>query len=920
MRRQNFILLIGSFLFWLLMIQQSLVFGLSKSVSLISNLNSVLSYSINPIKESDNTTADTTKVLSPAINIKPKSLAFQQDSTIFTRRANAKWVDYVTKDNDTTQSDTTTHSRGTKIPQEVQDYWNNHEFKTKSTNYSGLSFSVDWSYYDSPVKDQKTCGSCWAFAAAALVENISNQANLSEQALISCISGSDCNGGYYEDALEYIKTNGIPPESCYPYISANGSCSSKCTNPSYTEKIATYSESDLWGLNPSINAIKSALQNGPLVVYMLAPNTLDSYTGGIFNYTGGAISSDNGHAVLLVGYNDALKCFKVKNSWGSTWGENGYFRIAYSNVSGNTLFGSYATSASDAYMISNKSFTIQNKDSGTLTITSMSVNKSWLSLSPSAVPFSLSIGDSSIIEAIIDWSLLTAVSDTALIMVSSNDPNQPMDTLIVTATKTTMVPSLSTTVASAITLSGATSGGIATSDGGDSITARGVCWSINPDPTIDDSITTDGKGTGTFTSKLTGLTSSTRYYIRAYATNSMGTAYGAEYSFNTLTAVIVPTITTANASGITSSSATSGGSITSDGGATVTARGICWSLVSDPTIDDSKTTDGTGTGTFTSSISGLTASKTYHIRAYATNSAGTAYGSDISFNTLALTTSPTITTNSVSAITSSTATSGGSVTSDGGTTVSVRGICWGLTSNPTIYDSNTTDGTGTGTFTSSISGLTGSKTYHTRAYATNSVGTAYGADVSFYTPAEGAIPTIYTNAVSAITSSTATSGGIVTANGGDTVIARGVCWGKTSYPTIDDSKTTDGSGTGSFISNITSLTANITYHIRAYATNSIGTAYGEDISFTSTSADELENTTNSTVKIYPNPTNDKLNIVLPDDGPVTIQIINISGIKIYETETGESLETIDVSKFPAGIYTIKLIFNHIVIIKKVVIR
>jgi hypothetical protein len=97
--------------------------------------------------------------------------------------------------------------------------------------------------------------------------------------------------------------------------------------------------------------------------------------------------------------------------------------------------------------------------------------------------------------------------------------------------------------------------------------------------------------------------------------------------------VTIPVLTSTAVTGITSSSATSGGNITSDGGAAVTARGVCWSTNSTPTVTDSKTTDGSGTGSFTSTITGLDSNTTYNVRAYATNSAGTGYGSPRTFFT-----------------------------------------------------------------------------------------------------------------------------------------------------------------------------------------------------------------------------------------------------------------------------------------------
>jgi len=101
-----------------------------------------------------------------------------------------------------------------------------------------------------------------------------------------------------------------------------------------------------------------------------------------------------------------------------------------------------------------------------------------------------------------------------------------------------------------------------------------------------------------------------------------------------VTPATAPTVTTTAISDIDKTTATGGGNVTADGGATVTARGICWSTSQNPTIAGSHTTNGTGTGSFTSAMTGLTANTTYYVRAYATNSAGTAYGEQVSFTTL----------------------------------------------------------------------------------------------------------------------------------------------------------------------------------------------------------------------------------------------------------------------------------------------
>jgi uncharacterized protein (TIGR02145 family) len=195
----------------------------------------------------------------------------------------------------------------------------------------------------------------------------------------------------------------------------------------------------------------------------------------------------------------------------------------------------------------------------------------------------------------------------------------------------TGIPVLSTTAITDITQTTAKSGGNITSDGGAPITVHGVCWSTNENPTIDDNKTEDGTGAVSFTSSVTGLEPNTTYYLRAYATNSAGNGYGSTMSFTTQARF--PVLSTREVTDITENSATSGGNITDDGGAPITVHGVCWSTNENPTIDDNKTEDGTGAGSFTSSVTGLEPNTTYYLRAYATNSAGTSYGSTMSFTT-----------------------------------------------------------------------------------------------------------------------------------------------------------------------------------------------------------------------------------------------------------------------------------------------
>jgi uncharacterized protein (TIGR02145 family) len=579
-------------------------------------------------------------------------------------------------------------------------------------------------------------------------------------------------------------------------------------------------------------------------------------------------------------------------------------------------------------------------------------------------------------------------------------------------------------------------------DGGDTNPpVRGVCWSTSQNPTIADSKTTDGTGLGTYTSNITGLSPNTTYYVKAYATNSEGTSYGIQLYFTTLNTEQAPLVTTGEVMNITMTSATCLSNISSDGGLPVTERGICWSLSENPTISDSKTTNGTGVGSYTGILENLSPNNIYYVRAYATNSKGIGYGEQKSFATLidydieyneftdnrdartykyvqignqewmaenmsylpavnplesgseeegketdpyyyiydyngtdieaakatdnfntygvlynwyaALTacpegwhlpnneefmelitflggqheaggkmkepgiihwfdpnrgatnesgfsalpgggrgsnvfmgtyfgglgsqalfwssskretsefsgfmgcTNPTIfvelleytytntgcsircikgygqpfvTTGEIYVKTLS-ASCSAVVLGDGGQEVTARGVCWSTSQNPTLVDSKTTDGMGLGAYTSNITGLSPNTTYYVRAYATNAKGTAYGEQKTFTTNSELTTPTVTTGDITNITTTTATCSGNVTSEGGIDVTTRGVCWSTSENPTILDSKTTDGTGLGTYTSNITGLSPNTTYYVRAYATNSEGIAYGEQKSF-----------------------------------------------------------------------------------------
>jgi uncharacterized protein (TIGR02145 family) len=391
-------------------------------------------------------------------------------------------------------------------------------------------------------------------------------------------------------------------------------------------------------------------------------------------------------------------------------------------------------------------------------------------------------------------------------------------------------PTLTTSTLSSITSTSANAGGNISADGGASVSARGLVYGTASNPTLSNTVLIIGSGTGGFSGTISGLTPNTTYYVRAYATNSSGTGYGNAVTFQTLP-VAVPTLITTDASGITQTTVTSGGTISNDGGATITERGIVYGTSANPTTSNIKITSGSGTGSFSVNVTALTPNTTYFIRSYAINSAGTGYGNNITFQTT-VPAVPSLTTRELLNITNTTATGGGSITNDGGSTVSAKGICWSTSPNPTISDSKTTDGTGTATFASFMTGLSASITYYVRAYATNSTGTGYGNQQTFTASStSNTLPVVTSTSVTGLTTIQVTFNAEVNSQGGGKVTERGAVWNTSGNPTVNSNRVPSGAGIGGYTVNITGLTSSFFYYVRAYAINNYGISYGEELRF-----------------------------------------------------------------------------------------
>ncbi|MDG1697342.1 MAG: FISUMP domain-containing protein [Polaribacter sp.] len=386
------------------------------------------------------------------------------------------------------------------------------------------------------------------------------------------------------------------------------------------------------------------------------------------------------------------------------------------------------------------------------------------------------------------------------------------------------------------------SGGTIQSDNGYSITAKGLVWSLDPNPVVSlNTKTNEGPGAQNFSSTMTNLSPISNYYYRAYATNSRGTAYGNTYNFTTEDQL--PVVTTSEVTNIGTNSATSGLSI-SNNGSPILESGIIWRNAQyDLFIDggyEGINNNGEGSLEMTNLVRGIA----YNVRAFAKNSKGYAFGNIKSFVTS--TTVPNIDIINISEVTSTSAivkigTANWDYIDDGGSQMTLNGVILGYNDNLSLdnlirtYTNCENEDCPSSWFDAYFNNLLPNTTYYVKGYATNANGTGY-TEAGTFTTSPG-VPVVYNGRTENITSNSVTiTGNNILADGGSPVTERGIIisphFEAIYYENADVDPnriiTSDGTGIGNFDSNANNLLPAVRYFFSAYAKNSYGV--GQEVS------------------------------------------------------------------------------------------
>lgn len=407
-------------------------------------------------------------------------------------------------------------------------------------------------------------------------------------------------------------------------------------------------------------------------------------------------------------------------------------------------------------------------------------------------------------------------------------------------TEATSTPALSTPTIADIEETAATVQATITSEGGDAVTTRGICWSAtNQAPAIDDAGSTSGTDAESSDKgilyKMNNLTKGTKYYVRAYAQNKNGIAYSGTAEFTTAE-TFAPTMGKIEVTDVNENGGKVIAIVTSDGGAVLQETGVCYSTdKQNPTVEDMKVTATTPANNINVTLSGLTKGRTYYLRAYAINRNGTSYSQPIVLTTTKNKV-PTVSSLTITDINDDNARARAFISDNGGAEVTARGFVWsiGKGSEPTLQSNNGSSPSATSgnDLEAALTSLSYSTDYVVRAYATNAEGTGYSSPIGFVT-GSSSVPEMSTNTehnrVVSYTAYTAVINASINNDGGAAISEVGVYYGTYGE---NDKKISQPYTGNSFTINLTELKHQTQYHVQPYAKNKNGEALGVYLSFT----------------------------------------------------------------------------------------
>lgn len=486
--------------------------------------------------------------------------------------------------------------------------------------------------------------------------------------------------------------------------------------------------------------------------------------------------------------------------------------------------------------VTSRTFSIFNDSPGKIRWWIADVDCGWITEVKSVISGNsggdLEAGQQEPIKVTIDRSQLGSGRKTYILNINSDKGSRE---LTITAGEDVGLPSLTTEEVSNLTQTSATFNGTIINAGTPTYTERGFVYSTSPQPTVEDAqkITSAVNDQASFSANVSNLSSNTSYYVRAYARNDIGVAYGNDVAF--ATGSVQTQVSTSAATNITASSATLNGTIIEVGSPAYTEKGFCYNTTGNPTISNNKViVTGSGIGAFSKEINNLQYNTTYHVKAYAIHNGQPIYGNEITFSTSW--TSTQIQTSAATSVSATSATFNGVIINEGSPAYTEKGFCYSTSSNPAITSTKLiVSGTGSGNFSRNVTNLDYQTTYFFRAYAIQDGQPVYGDVISFTTIWIDA--NVQTSAATNITTSSARLNGTVYSAGTPAMSEKGFCYSTSPNPTINNNRIPLLSGTGNFNYNLTGLSDGTTYYYRAYVMQGGNPVYGNVVSFTTNTAE-----------------------------------------------------------------------------------